>query len=50
MINVEKLKPVLEGHKTYFSSHWYGEKYKWEAINLLKNSVLHHNPLAGRYG
>ena len=32
MIDLEKLKPVLEGYKTYFPKHWQYEKYKWEAI------------------
>lgn len=32
MIDLERLKPVLEGYKAYFSSHWDDEKYKWEAI------------------
>ena len=36
MINVEKLKPVLDGYKTYFPTHWIDEKYKWEAIKHLK--------------
>ena len=32
MINVEKLKPVLDSYKAYFPIHWSDEKYKWEAI------------------
>lgn len=32
MIDLEKLKPILEGYKAYFPSHWDGEKYKWEAV------------------
>ena len=32
MIDLEKLKPVLEGYKSYFPDHWDGEKYKWEAV------------------
>ena len=32
MIDLEKLKPILEGYKAYFPSHWDDEKYKWEAI------------------
>ncbi len=32
MINIEKLKPVLEGYKLYFPTHIQGEKYKWEAV------------------
>lgn len=32
MINIEKLKPILEGYKAYFPSHWDDEKYKWEAV------------------
>ena len=32
MINIEKLKPILEGYKVYFPSHWDDEKYKWEAV------------------
>ena len=32
MINLEKLKLVLDGYKKYFPLHWKNEKYKWEAI------------------
>ncbi len=32
MLNLEKLEPILEGYKAYFTSHWDGEKYKWEAV------------------
>ena len=32
MINLEKLKPILTGYKTYFPEHWDDEKYKWEAV------------------
>lgn len=32
MINPEKLKPVLNGYKSYFPAHWSVEKYKWEAV------------------
>lgn len=33
MINLEKLKRVLEGYKAYFPGHWKDERYKWEAIS-----------------
>lgn len=35
MIDYEKLKPILEGYKEYFPTHFDGEnneKYKWEAV------------------
>ncbi len=32
MINLEKLKPIFEGYKTYFQTHWNDEKFKWEAV------------------
>ena len=41
MINKDKLKPVIEGYKTYFSAHWTdshdgGESYKWEAVKCFR--------------
>jgi GTPase subunit of restriction endonuclease len=36
MINIEKLKPALEGYKKYFPEKWPEEKYKWECINIFK--------------
>lgn len=32
MIDLEKLKQILNGYKAYFPSHWSDEKYKWEAV------------------
>ena len=35
MINLEKLKPILESYKAHFLEYWGGEndeKYKWEAV------------------
>ena len=32
MIDLEKLSPILEEYKTYFSEHWRDEKFKWEVI------------------
>lgn len=40
MINVEKLKPVLDGYKTYFPTHWNDEKYKWEAIKHFQHNWI----------
>jgi len=37
MIDLEKLKPILEGYKGYFPLHWDDEKYKWEAIKHFQN-------------
>ena len=37
MINLENLKPILEGYKKYFPSHWDDEKYKWEAVKHFQN-------------
>lgn len=37
MIDLEKLKPILAGYKSYFPSHWAEEKYKWEAIKHFKD-------------
>lgn len=38
MIDLEKLKPILEGYKAYFPSHWDDEKYKWEAVKHFQDS------------
>ena len=38
MINIEKLKPVLDGYKAYFPTHWIDEKYKWEAIKHFQDN------------
>lgn len=32
MIDLDRLKLILEGYKKYFFDHWKDEKYKWEAI------------------
>lgn len=32
IIDLEKLKPVLNGYKSYFPEHWEDEKFKWEAV------------------
>lgn len=37
MIDLERLKPILEGYKAYFPSHWDDEKYKWEAIKYFQD-------------
>ena len=40
MIDYEKLKPILEGYKKYFSINFNGnndEKYKWEAVKYFKD-------------
>lgn len=37
MIDVEKLKPVLEGYKAYFPVHWNDEMYKWEAVKYFQD-------------
>lgn len=47
MINLEKLKPIIAGYKTYFPSHWKDEKYKWEAIQHFQN---HWNIDAENFG
>ena len=47
MINIEKLKPILEGYKVYFPQHWDDEKYKWEAI---KHFQAHWNIDAENFG
>lgn len=47
MIDVEKLKPILEGYKAHFPSHWEDEKYKWEAI---KHFQTHWNMDAENFG
>ncbi len=38
MINAEKLKPILEGYKSYLPDHWDDEKYKWEAIKYFQDN------------
>ncbi|MCM1500969.1 MAG: EVE domain-containing protein [Clostridium sp.] len=47
MIDIEKLRPILEGYKAYFPSHWEDEKYKWEAI---KHFQTHWNIEAENFG
>ena len=40
MIDLEKLRPVLEGYKAYFPEHFDGandEKYKWEAVKWFQD-------------
>ena len=38
MINLDKLKPVLEGYKEYFPQKWNVEKYKWEAVKQFQDN------------
>ena len=50
MIDYEKLKPILEGYKDYFPTHFDGEnneKYKWEAVKHFQN---HWNIDAENFG
>ncbi len=47
MIDLEKLKAVLAGYKTYFPSHWQDEKYKWEAVKQFQSNW---NPDAENFG
>lgn len=47
MINFEKLKPVFEGYKDYFPSHWKDEKYKWQAVQQFQD---HWNIDAENFG
>lgn len=47
MIDLEKLKPILEGYKAYFPSHWDDEKYKWEAVKYFQD---HWNIDAENFG
>ena len=47
MIDLEKLKPILEGYKVYFPSHWDDEKYKWEAIKHFRD---HWDIVAENFG
>lgn len=47
MIDLEKLKPILEGYKAYFPSHWDDEKYKWEAVKHFQD---HWNIDAENFG
>lgn len=47
MIDLERLKPILEGYKAYFPSHWDDEKYKWEAIKHFQD---HWNIDAENFG
>ncbi|VDN47165.1 protein of unknown function [Petrocella atlantisensis] len=37
MIDLEKLKPIIEGYKEYLPNHWKDEKYKWEAIQYFQD-------------
>lgn len=47
MIDLEKLKSILEGYKAYFPSHWDDEKYKWEAVRHFQD---HWNIDAENFG
>ena len=38
MINIEKLKPILDGYITYFPEHWNDERYKWEAVKCFQDN------------
>lgn len=38
MIDIKKLKPILEGYKSYFPTHWNDEKYKWVAIKYFQDN------------
>ncbi len=38
MIDIEKLKDILEGYKAYFPDHFNDEKYKWEAIRYFQDN------------
>mgnify|MGYP000994314647 FL=1 len=38
MIDIEKLKDILEGYKTYFPGHFNDEKYKWEAVKCFQDN------------
>lgn len=37
MIDLNKLRPILMGYKTYFPQHWNSEKYKWEAVKYFQD-------------
>jgi len=38
MIDIEKLKPILDGYITYFPERWNDEKYKWEAVKCFQDN------------
>ncbi len=38
MIISEALKPILEGYKAYFPTHWEDEKYKWQAVKCFQTN------------
>ena len=47
MIDFLKLRPILDGYKAYFPSHWVDESYKWEAIQHFRQ---HWNIDAPNFG
>jgi 5-methylcytosine-specific restriction protein B len=47
MFDMERLKPILAGYKSYFPSHWDDEKYKWEAVKHFQD---HWNMEAENFG
>ena len=47
MIDTLKFKSILENYKTYFSTSWKKEKYKWEAIKYFQE---HWNIEAENFG
>ncbi len=47
MIDIVKLRQVLDGYKAYFPSHWDDEMYKWEAIKHFQD---HWNIDAENFG
>lgn len=38
MIDIEKLKPILDGYIAYFPNAWNGEKYKWQAVKCFQDN------------
>ena len=38
MINIEKLKQVIEAYKADFSEHFEEERYKWEAVKCFQDN------------
>ncbi len=38
VISEIRLKPILEGYKSYFPKHWDEEKYKWQAVKVFQET------------
>jgi len=47
VIDLEKLRPILDGYRAYFPTHWEDEEYKWQAVSHFRK---HWQPDAEDFG